>query len=222
VKLGTLVVVLTLALTFVPILGAQSVNGNINGTVRDQGGAVIPGAMVSAKNQETGVEHSALSDEMGVFNILSIPAGSYEVSVMQPGFQAAKRNVTLTVGASVRVDFSLNVGAITDTVEVTADATQVDTTSSTLSGLVADTVIRELPINGRDWIQLATLQSGVLTVDTVLQESSPGKGLGTKLSVSGGRPSENVFRVDGLVVNDQANNSPGSALGVNMGVDAIR
>ena len=216
------VLALLIALTSAQHLFGQTVNGNINGTVRDQGGAVIPGAMVSAKNQETGVEHSALSDEMGVFNILSVPAGSYEVGVMQPGFQAARRNITLTVGASVRVDFSLNVGAITDTVEVTAESNQVDTTSSTLSGLVGDSVIRELPINGRDWIQLATLQSGVLTVDTVLQESSPGKGLGTKMSISGGRPSENVFRVDGLVVNDQANNSPGSALGVNMGVDAIR
>ena len=145
-------------------LDAQTVNGNINGTVRDQGGAIIPGAMVTAKNQETGVEHSALSDETGVFNILSIPAGSYEVSVMQPGFQVVRRNITLSVGASVRVDFALNVGAIADTVEVTAESNQVDTTSSTLSGLVADNVIRELPINGRDWIQLATLQSGVLTV----------------------------------------------------------
>src|SRR5579864_7182804 len=116
-------------------LTAQTVNGNINGTVRDQGGAVIPGAMVIAKNQETGVDHSALSDETGVYNILSIPAGSYEVTVMQPGFQEVRRSINLTVGASVRVDFSLQVGAIADTVEVTADANQVDTTSSTLSGL---------------------------------------------------------------------------------------
>ena len=133
---------LLLGLMFGGNLAAQTVNGNINGTVRDQGGAVIPGAMVTAKNQETGVEHSALSDETGVFNILSVPAGSYEVSVMQPGFQVVRRNITLTVGAAVRVDFALNVGAIADTVEVTAEANQVDTTSSTLSGLVADTVIR--------------------------------------------------------------------------------
>ena len=221
-KLRVIFFVLVVILAFAHQMVAQTVNGRIVGTVRDQGGGVIPGAMVSAKNQETGVERSALSDETGVFNILSIPAGSYEVSVMQPGFQLVRRNIILTVGASVRVDFALTVGAIADTVEVTAEASQVDTTSSTLSGLVADTIIRELPINGRDWIQLATLQPGVLTVDTVLQESSPGKGLGAKMSISGGRPSENVFRVDGLVVNDQSNNSPGSALGVNMGVDAIR
>jgi len=222
VRLGIVVLGLFVAFASARQLTAQTVNGNIAGTVRDQGGAVIPGAMVTARNQETGVEHSALSDETGVFNILSVPAGSYEVSVMQPGFQPMRKSRTLTVGASVRVDFSLNVGLITDKVEVTAEAAQVDTTSSTLSGLVADSVIRELPINGRDWIQLATLQAGVLTVVTTLQSSSPGTGLGQKMSISGGRPTQNVFRVDGLVVNDQGNDSPGSALGVNMGVDAIR
>ena len=176
-RLGIAVLGLFVAFVSAQHLSAQTVNGNIAGTVRDQGGAVIPGAMVTARNQETGVEHSALSDETGVFNILSVPAGSYEVSVMQPGFQPMRKSITLTVGASVRVDFSLNVGLITDKVEVTAEATQVDTTSSTLSGLVADSVIRELPINGRDWIQLATLQAGVLTVVTTLQSSSPGTGL---------------------------------------------
>src|SRR6516165_10033586 len=100
VKLSSVFLVLVIAFTSTSVLFGQTVNGNINGTVRDQGGAVIPGAMVIAKNQETGVEHSALSDETGVFNILSIPAGSYEVSVMQPGFQVVRRNITLTVGAS--------------------------------------------------------------------------------------------------------------------------
>jgi len=188
----------------------------------DQAGAVIPNASVSTKSQETGAERSSVTDGTGVFNILSLPAGSYEVTVSAPGFQTVRRNVTLTVGASLRVDLSLNVGAITDTVDVTAQSAQVDTTSSTISGLVSDSVIRDLPLNGRDWLQLAVLQAGVLTVVTTNQSSSPGTGLGMKMSISGGRPTQNVFRVDGLVVNDQGNDSPGSALGVNMGVDAIR
>ena len=86
-RLGIAVLGLFVAFVSAQQLSAQTVNGNIAGTVRDQGGAVIPGAMVTARNQETGVEHSALSDETGVFNILSVPAGSYEVNVMQPGFQ---------------------------------------------------------------------------------------------------------------------------------------
>ena len=221
-KLGILFLMFVIVFTSAQQLVGQTVNGSIIGTVRDQAGAVIPNASVSTKSQETGAERSSVTDGTGVFNILSLPAGSYEVTVSAPGFQTVRRNVTLTVGASLRVDLSLNVGAITDTVDVTAQSAQVDTTSSTISGLVSDSVIRDLPLNGRDWLQLAVLQAGVLTVVTTNQSSSPGTGLGMKMSISGGRPTQNVFRVDGLVVNDQGNDSPGSALGVNMGVDAIR
>ena len=206
-----------------PISPAQTVTGTILGTVRDPQGAVIPNASVSAKNLETGAERTAMADSEGGFNIVSIPAGAYEVSASAPGFQTEVRSgLTLTVGASLRVDFALSVGAVAEKVEVTAEAPQVDTTTSTMSGLVADNVIRELPLNGRDWLQLAVLQSGVSSVLGPLPTGPATKGLGSKLSISGGRTNQNVYRVDGLVVNDQTNNSPGSALGVNMGVDAIR
>jgi len=122
------------------------------------------------------------------------------------------------------VDFTLNVGAVSEKVEVTGEVPQVDTTTSTMSGLVGDTTIRELPLNGRDWLQLAQLQSGVQRVETQDQGQGrgPSRGTGAKMSISGGRPSQNVFLVDGLVVNEQTNNSPGSIFGGNMGVDSIR
>jgi outer membrane receptor protein involved in Fe transport len=202
---------------------AQTVNGSILGTVRDQAGAVIPNASISVKSLETGAERSATTDGLGAYNILSVPAGSYDVTASVPGFRTeVRRGITMTVGAVLRVDLALNVGAISDKVEVTGEAPQVDTTTSTMSGLVAEGVIRELPLNGRDWLQLTVLQPGALIVVSTNQQSSPGTGLGTKMSISGGRPTQNVFRIDGLVVNDQGNDSPGSALGVNMGVDAIR
>src|SRR5215831_4109696 len=101
-----------LALLFTPRLSvAQTVAGRIVGTIRDSQGAVIPGASVSAKNLETGAERATLSDASGGFNITSVPAGSYEVTVFAPGFQKEVRSgVTLTVGAALRVDFTLNVG----------------------------------------------------------------------------------------------------------------
>jgi hypothetical protein len=202
---------------------AQTVNGNIVGTVRDQQGAVMPSINVVAKNLETAVERTATSDEGGAFTIPGLPAGNYDVTVSTAGFETEiRRNVTLTVGGVVHVAVALKVGAVTDKVEVTGEAPQVETTNATISGLVSDSVIRELPLNGRDWLQLAVLQSGVLTVDSQAGNSSPAKGLGVKMSISGGRPTQNVFRVDGLVVNDSTNDSPGSAMGVNMGVDAIR
>jgi hypothetical protein len=131
----------------------------------------------------------------------------------------------MTVGATVRLDFKLTVGDVQQKVVVTSEAPQVDTTTSTLSGLVSDTSIRQLPLNGRDWLQLTALQAGVLVGLT--KNPDPGEnvthGGGVFLTVSGGRPTSNVFMVDGLVINDEANKSPGGSVhGVNLGVDAIR
>src|SRR5437870_7778971 len=204
---------------------AQTVAGRIVGTIRDSQGAVIPNASVSAKNLETGAERTMLSDASGGFNITSIPAGSYEVTASAPGFQKGVRSgVTLTVGAALRVDFTLNVGVLEEQLIVTGEAPQVDTTTSTLAGLVAETTIRELPLNGRDWLQLGSLQSGVLigfSKNPDLGENVTHGG-GMFMSISGGRPTANVFMVDGLVINDHANKSPGRELGVNLGVDAVR
>ena len=204
---------------------AQTVTGRILGTVRDPQGAVIPNASVSAKNTETGAERTAMSDITGGFIITSVPAGAYQVTASASGFKEEVRSpVTMTVGASVRVDFTLSVGAVSEKVEVTGEAPQVDTTTSTMAGLVGDTTIRELPLNGRDWLQLGALQAGVLiglTRDPSLAANIT-HGAGLYLTISGGRATQNVFMVDGLVINDEANKSPGSALGVNLGVDAIK
>ena len=206
-----------------PRLAAQTVTGRIVGTIRDQQGAVIPNTSISAKNVGTGAERTAVSDASGGFSIVSVPAGSYDVTASAGGFQREVRSgITLTVGAAARVDFSLTVGVVEQQVVVTGEAPQVDTTTSTMAGLVGDTTIRSLPLNGRDWLQLAILQPGVITVEEQIAGGNPTKSSGTKMSISGGRPSQNEYRVDGMVVNDQTNNSPGSALGVNLGVDAIR
>ena len=206
---------------------AQTVSGRILGTVRDSQGAVMPNVSVTAKSLETGTERTTTSDASGGFSISSVPAGVYQVTGTAPGFQTQTRTgLTVTVGAALRVDLSMTVGAVEQQVLVTGEAPQVDTTTSTMAGLVPDTTIRELPLNGRDWLQLAILQPGVMTATTQGQSgtlaSNLSHGIGNHMSISGGRPSENVYRIDGLVVNDMTNDSPGSALGVNMGVDAIR
>ncbi len=228
-KKGRLMVAALVAAAFVfmsvPQSSAQTVAGRIVGTIHDSQGAVVPGVSVSAKNLETGAERTTLSDESGGFIIANIPAGSYEVTASLAGFQKeVRRGVTLTVGAALRVDFNLKVGAVQEQVVVTGEAPQVDTTTSTISGLVAETTIRELPLNGRDWLQLGALQSGVLIGLSKNPDFGENvtHGGGMFMSISGGRPTSNVFMVDGLVINDHANKSPGSALGVNLGVDAIR
>lgn len=221
--------VLTLALmSWAEVVSGQVVTGTVFGTVRDSSGAVVLQAKVSARNTETGIVRIATTDPSGVYQILSVPAGSYEVEASVSGFKTEVRTgVTVTVGESVGINFELAVGEIQQRVEVEATPPQVETTNASLGGVVGGAAVRELPLNGRDWLQLVTLQPGV--VGAVGQQSSSSysnsraaRGNGQSLSISGSRPTGNVFLVDGLVVNDYANASPGSGLNINLGVEAIR
>lgn len=206
-------------------LCAQTVSGTILGVIQDQQGAIVANADVSARNLETGAVRNTTADDSGNYRISSVPAGSYEISASKAGFKTEVRNgVVVTVGADVSVTFSLSVGAVSDKVEVTGEAAQVDTASSTLSGFVDSATIRELPLNGRDWIQLALLQPGVSLNEGQNQTdaSRTARGIGLAISISGGRSTDNAFLVDGVIVNDATNAGPGSSLRVNLGVDAIR
>jgi Carboxypeptidase regulatory-like domain len=116
-------------------LHAQTVSGTILGTVQDQQGAVIGKASVSAKSLDTGAVRTATADDSGNYRIASVPAGSYEVSATAPGFKTEVRSgIAVTVGGEQGVNFALTVGAVSEKVEVTAEAAQVDTSSSTLAG----------------------------------------------------------------------------------------
>ena len=208
-----------------PRLHAQAVNGTILGIVQDQQGGAIGKAEVTARSLDTGVIRKATSEDNGEYRITSVPAGSYEISITAPGFKTEVRNgIAVTVGGDVSVNFNLTVGAVNEKVEVSAEAPQVDTSGSAMGGFVNSATIRELPLNGRDWLQLALLQPGAMISSGEYQTdtSRAQRGNGLAISISGGRPTENVFRIDGLVVNDHANSGPGSSLHVNMGVDAIR
>ena len=206
-------------------LHAQAVNGTILGIVQDQQGGAIGKAEVTARSLDTGVIRKTASEDNGEYRITSVPAGSYEISITAPGFKTDVRSgIAVTVGADVSVNFNLTVGAVNEKVEVSAEAPQVDTSGSAMGGFVNSATIRELPLNGRDWLQLALLQPGAMISSGEFQTdtSRAQRGNGLAISISGGRPTENVFRIDGLVVNDHANSGPGSSLHVNMGVDAIR
>ncbi len=207
------------------LLSAQAVNGNILGIVQDQQGGAIAKAEITTRNIDTGAIRKVTSADNGEYRVTSIPAGPYEVTITAPGFKTEVRSgVGVTVGADVNLSFSMTVGAVTEKVEVTGEVAQVDTSSSAMGGFVNASTIRELPLNGRDWLQLTLLQPGALNNPGTPQAdtSRASRGNGLQISISGGRPTENVFRIDGLVINDHSNNGPGSSLRVNMGVDAIR
>jgi hypothetical protein len=220
-------VVLFLHLTALTLSG-QVASGTIVGAVRDSSGALVPGVSISCKNVQTGVARNVISGELGAYTFPALPVGTYDLEASLSGFRnEIRKGITVTVGASVSVDFTLAVGAAAEEVVVNAEATQVNTTDASLGGLVGDNAIRELPLNGRDWLQLATLQAGVAggigqQSPSSANNSRAARGNGEALSIAGSRPTNNVFMVDNLIVNDYANGSPGSGLGVNLGVDGIQ
>lgn len=205
---------------------SQTTTGTILGTVSDITGAVIPGATITIKNFETGATRHFVTDDGGRYRVAGLPPGKYEVSVGRQGFAGEVRSgVELTVGREAVVDFSLKAGDVQESVRISSEAPLVTTTNATLEGLINERTVRELPLNGRDVFQLTTLQIGVTNTAgiTVAGASALDVGPGaTKIAVNGARIDANSFMLDGTVINDSANNTPGSVYGGFSGVDTLR
>src|SRR6202790_5626557 len=203
---------------------AQVAGATLNGTVADASGAGVPNANVSIKNTATGIARDITTDSDGFYSAPNLLPGTYDITVSASGFSTSiQTGLTLTVGAVKGLNFSLKIGHATEQIEVTAIAPDVQLVSSALSAEVDSTTERELPLNGRDWTQLATLQPGVTGVRVEAGANNRGnRGYGTLLSISGHQPFENNYRINGVSINDYSNGSPGSSLGVNLGVDAIQ
>jgi hypothetical protein len=206
---------------------AQVTGATLSGTITDPSGSVIAGAEVSIKNTGTGIVRTVTTDSAGLFSVPNLDPGTYEVAISSPGFnKAVQSNLTLSVGQQQTLNIALKVGEATQTVTVNESAPSVELTSATLSAQVDATTVRELPLNGRDWTQLATLEPGVATVRVQASTSSPttnraNRGFGNQLTDSGHSPYENSYRQDGININDYTNGSPGSVIGANLGTDAI-
>ena len=210
-------------LLFSQMVIAQVTTGAILGTVTDDTGAVLPGVGMSVTNVETGLTREAVSNDEGRYSARNLVSGAYRIQAELAGFQTAvRRGVTLSVGQEAVINFTLQIGQISELVEVTGDAPLVNTTSGTLAGLVDDRTMRELPLNGRDYTQLATLHPGVVRSTRVSSSFSAISGGGTVLVVNGARPEMNTFLLDGTNMNDAQNKTPGSAAGVVMGVETLR
>ena len=152
--------------------------------------------------------------------------GTYEVKFSAQGFRTeANRGITLTVAAAVSLDQTLRVGSVSETVSVQSEVPAVQTSSSDISAVVNATTVRELPLNGRSWTDLAQLQAGVSAIHTQPDFSAGtdrgNRGFGQQFTISGARPQQNNYRLDGVSLNDYANGAPGSVLGGSLGVDAI-
>ena len=199
----------------------QATSGAISGTTTDPQGQVVPGTTVRVKNLGTGVTREVVSNSTGNYRVAGLQPGRYEVQVDAKGFAPETRgDVALTVAEEVVVNFNLKVGVAKENVTITVDTVNVETTGSTISGMVDEKKIRDLPLNGRDIAQLILLQPGVVNSRGSAQTANTGRG--TRFSVGGARPSQNLFQLDGTTINDALNNTPGSAQGLLIGVETVK
>ena len=156
---------------------AQGISASITGTVKDPSGAVIAGSNVKATSVESGRELTTVSNEVGIYNLTGLPPGQYTVSVEASGFKRVVTNViTLDVNQVARVDLTLEVGAVADTVAVTGVAPLLDTETSQLGSVVTGTTTVNLPLNGRNFSQLTLLAPGVVFFDTDSFTNGQGNG----------------------------------------------
>jgi outer membrane receptor protein involved in Fe transport len=202
-----------------PAIG-QTVGASLQGIVTDSSGAALPAASVVVISVATGGVWDLKTDSSGRYRVPVLQPGEYEVHVSQTGFQpVARRGVALAVGQNAIIDVKLDIGRINEELTVTGAAPVINTTSGSVSGLVTDKEIRELPLNGRSFQQLALLQTGV--TPALAAGSDVVGGRTPKISINGARPEQNSFLLDGTDINNVYNKTPGSSAGVLLGVEAV-
>src|SRR5438445_1225655 len=216
--------VIVLSSSLLLIMGKQAMSqlptGTILGGVKDSSGAVIPGASITAKNTETGFTRAGVSAEDGSYRLSALPVGGYEVRVELPGFRTEVRSgLTLTVSQEAVVNFSLQVGAVDQTVLVTEDAPLVNTTSGALSGLVDEHKVAELPLNGRNFIDLTLLTPGITQHRNLAVAAST---VGMWFSSNGAPLRSNNYLLDGAPMANLTQGTSASQDGSTLGIEGIR
>jgi len=208
-------------------VNAQVVGATVSGTVTDPGGKLVPDAKITLTNTEQGFVRTIVSNHGGAYSVPNVVPGSYDIKVEALGFRTeVKKGLNLTVGEQPTINFGLKVASL-DTSIIVEDATsEIEVGNSALSDVVSGETIRELPLNGRDWTQMAALEPGTATIrsqpNAQTSTSSRGnRGFGQQLTIAGGRPQLNTYRIDGINVNDYSNSSPGNSAGLSLGADAI-
>jgi hypothetical protein len=196
-------------------------SATLTGTVRDASGGVVEGVEITVSQIATGFARKALSNRDGIYAVPALPPGAVEVRAKASGFRAlVRKGVTLTVHETFTLDLRLEVGAVDQEVTVTDLAAGVNTATAELGYLVSENAMRELPLNGRNYTDLALLQPGVVAFPHRDGGSVVAHGLG--MSINGQDPRANVFLLDGTPQNDFTNGPAGSAAGTVLGVEAIR
>lgn len=219
--------VLLLWIVGTSLLWGQVVGASLSGTVRDGSGAGLPAAGVLVKNTETGAVRTLVTDENGRYSAPSISIGRYQVTASKEGFNSqVKTGIDMVVGQTTVVDLTLPVGELKQAITVEEAAPPVNLSTQQISGLVSERQVKDLPLNGRSYDQLVTLNPGIVNYTA---ERSGGIGtsnssVGNMFAISGRRPQENLFLLNGVEFTGASviNNTPGGTSGQLLGVDAVR
>jgi outer membrane receptor protein involved in Fe transport len=200
---------------------AQVTTATLSGIVTDETGGALPGVTVTIRALETEIVRVLTTDAEGRYRAAALEPGTYDMSAELAGFQTTRRpGIRLSIGQTLTVSLTMNVGKVEDVVTVSGEAPVIDTTRSSVAAIVDEQQIRELPLNGRDFSQLTLLQPGVLASPTTARQVD--RGMGTQVSIAGARPNQISYQLDGTDVNFQGNQSPGSAAGGLLGVETVR
>ena len=211
---------------FAPVVRAQA-SASISGYVTDQSGAAVASAAVTVRNLETGAIRTTQTSSNGNYLVLSLPTGAYEVVVALQGFRNSRApKLNLSVDQEVRLDVTLYVSAANINIEVRSDAAVVNTSTADISGLVGEQQVKDLPLNGRSYDLLLPLNPGIVNFTS---QKTGGNGISNSttannFSVSGNRPQQNLFLLNGVEFTGAAENNmtPGGTSGQLLGVDAVR
>jgi hypothetical protein len=216
VNLGVVVAFIALA----GVAAAQTTS-TITGRVVDGSGAVLPGVTVTARNLDTSVVRASVTGADGRYTLALLPVGRYELRAELDGFKPLIREgIETSVAETLAVDLELQVGAVAEEVRVVGGATPVNTSTSELSFLVSGKALEALPLNGRNYTDLALLQPGVVAYPNRDGGSVVAHGLG--MSVNGQDPRANVYLLDGTLLNDFTNGPASSAAGTALGLETVR
>src|SRR5580698_2027144 len=214
-------------LCLISISAFGQISANLSGRITDPTGAAVPAATVTANNVDTGISRTTLTNPAGQYQLLELPIGRYEVHASKEGFAEEVRNgIFLVVGQDATADLTLHVGGIKEQVTVTENVPVVNTSTQEISGLVGEQQVRDLPLNGRSYDLLLTLNPGVVNFTW---EKTGGIGVsnstvGNNFATEGNRPQQNIFLLNGVEFTGAAENNmqPGGASQQLLGVESVR
>ena len=214
-RAASLLAALSLVLGTASTLRAQTATGQITGTVTDTSGAVMAKVKVTVTNQATGLTRESTTNDLGAYTVPLLPVGEYMVTAEQAGFKlAVNSGIQLNVDQVQRIDLELSAGNLTETVEVTAQSTVVDSATASIGQVISEKQVTELPLNGRNFIQLLFLGAGA--VEAGGEQGAMRQGVGNAISIMGSRPTSNNFMIDGTANVDTSLGTPAAILSVDI------